>query len=270
MLGEPPARTTSTKRPRSTRPCARRGSTAPPSPSPRNATTPPSPTSRRRARSPPPTPTASSTSAPCSSCWGGSTTATHSFEDYLGQRSGDAAAYYLVAKNYALTGYAGLAVQNLQQAIALDERMRASARGDANFSDLASNPRFQELLRADTYRMPACGPAARRARLPGLLRRGQRTAAARHHGRAAGARRGLRSARRGDAGPGAPVGRHAHQDHRRRAGRARGAHRAADGDERRRVAAASARLLDTILIQLGKRQDHRRGRRSRAHPARSR
>jgi len=81
--------------------------------------------------------------------------ASKSFQDYLGQRSGDAAAYYLVAKNYALTGYAGLAVQNLQQAIALDERMRASARGDANFSDLASNPRFQELLRTDTYRMPA-------------------------------------------------------------------------------------------------------------------
>lgn len=81
--------------------------------------------------------------------------ATKSFQDYLGQRAGDGAAYYLVAKNYALTGYAGLAVQNLQQAIALDERLRASARGDANFSDLASNPRFQELLRADAYRVPA-------------------------------------------------------------------------------------------------------------------
>lgn len=81
--------------------------------------------------------------------------ATKSFQDYLGQRPGDAAAYYLVAKNYALTGYAGLAVQNLQQAVALDERMRASARGDANFADLASNPRFQELLRADSYRVPA-------------------------------------------------------------------------------------------------------------------
>jgi len=78
-----------------------------------------------------------------------------SFQDYLGQRPGDAEAHYLVAKNYALTGYAGLAVQSLQQAIALDERMRASARGDANFSDLSSNPRFQELLRADTYRVPA-------------------------------------------------------------------------------------------------------------------
>ncbi|HXT51661.1 MAG TPA: tetratricopeptide repeat protein [Thermoanaerobaculia bacterium] len=81
--------------------------------------------------------------------------ATRSFQDYLGQRPGDGAAYYLVAKNYALTGYAGLAVQNLQQAIALDERMRATARGDANFADLTSNPRFQELLRADTYRVPA-------------------------------------------------------------------------------------------------------------------
>lgn len=81
--------------------------------------------------------------------------ATKSFQDYLGQRPGDAAAYYLVAKNYAFTGYAGLAVQNLQQAIALDERMRASARGDASFAGLVDNPRFQELLRAETYRVPA-------------------------------------------------------------------------------------------------------------------
>ncbi len=81
--------------------------------------------------------------------------ASKSFQDYLGQRPADAGAHYLVATNYALTGYAGLAVQSLQQAIALDERMRASARGDANFADLATNPRFQELLRADTYRVPA-------------------------------------------------------------------------------------------------------------------
>ena len=88
--------------------------------------------------------------------------ASRSFQDYLGQRSGDAAAYYLVAKNYALTGYAGLAVQNLQQAIALDERLRASARGDANFADLESNPRFQELLRTETYRAPADALRAQR------------------------------------------------------------------------------------------------------------
>jgi len=98
--------------------------------------------------------------------------ASKSFQDYLGQRSGDAAAYYLVAKNYALTGYAGLAVQNLQQAIALDERMRATARGDANFADLTSNPRFQELLRAESYRVPADALRAERV-YPGAYAAGK-------------------------------------------------------------------------------------------------
>ncbi len=88
--------------------------------------------------------------------------ASRSFQDYLGQRPRDATAYFLVARNYALGGYAGLAIQNLQQAIALDERMRASARADANFAELATNPRYQELLRADSYRLPAGTPLAQR------------------------------------------------------------------------------------------------------------
>jgi tetratricopeptide (TPR) repeat protein len=82
--------------------------------------------------------------------------ATHSFEAYLGQAPTDGAAHFLVAKNYALAGYAGLAVQSLQQAIALDERLRASARSDPAFADVASNPRFQDLMTVDTYK-PAPG-----------------------------------------------------------------------------------------------------------------
>jgi len=98
--------------------------------------------------------------------------ASRSFQDFLGRRPGDASAHYLVATNYALTGYAGLAVQNLQQAIALDERSRAAARGDANFADLAANPRFQELLRTDAYRPPADARRAERV-YPGAYAGGQ-------------------------------------------------------------------------------------------------
>jgi tetratricopeptide (TPR) repeat protein len=88
--------------------------------------------------------------------------AAKSFESYLAARPSDATAQYLVARNYAVGGYAGLAVQSLQQAIALDERMRASARMDASFRSLADNPRFQSLLNTDAYRPPAGAHAARR------------------------------------------------------------------------------------------------------------
>jgi tetratricopeptide (TPR) repeat protein len=98
--------------------------------------------------------------------------ASRSFGDYLGQRPGDAGAHFLVAKNYALTGYSGLAVQSLQQAVALDERTRASARGDAAFASLAGNPRFQDLLAVDTFRPPAGGLHAERT-YPGAYRNGE-------------------------------------------------------------------------------------------------
>ena len=81
--------------------------------------------------------------------------AARSFQQFLAARPADAHAHFLVARNYALGGYAGLAIQSLQQAIALDERMRAVARTDANFSELIENPRFVELLRADTFRPTA-------------------------------------------------------------------------------------------------------------------
>lgn len=99
--------------------------------------------------------------------------ASRSFQEYLGQRPRDAAANYLVARNYALGGYAGLALQSLQQAIALDERVRAAVRADANFGDLAAgNPRFQELLRVDTYAPPAGTPHAERS-YPGAYAAGR-------------------------------------------------------------------------------------------------
>jgi tetratricopeptide (TPR) repeat protein len=88
--------------------------------------------------------------------------ASQSFESYLGQKPRDGQAQYMVARNYALAGYAGLAVQHLQQAIALDERMRAAARGDANFTELQSNGRFQQLLAVDGYQLPAGGHHATR------------------------------------------------------------------------------------------------------------
>lgn len=98
--------------------------------------------------------------------------ASQSFQQFLGQRPGDASAHFLVAKNYALTGYAGLAVQGLQQAIALDERVRAAARGDGAFSSLASNPRYQELMRKDSFKLPAGLPYAERF-YPAAYRQGQ-------------------------------------------------------------------------------------------------
>ena len=80
--------------------------------------------------------------------------ANRSFASYL-QRHGDSAdTFYLVASNYAMAGYAGLAIQQLQRAIALDEKSRLRARTDRNFSDLATNPRFRELLASDSYRLP--------------------------------------------------------------------------------------------------------------------
>jgi tetratricopeptide (TPR) repeat protein len=81
--------------------------------------------------------------------------AAQSFQRYLAANPHDAQAHYLVARNFALGGYAGLAIQSLQQAIVLDERMRAAARSDANFAELRENPRFVELLRADSFRAAA-------------------------------------------------------------------------------------------------------------------
>ncbi len=76
------------------------------------------------------------------------------FARYLEQHPDSADAFYLVASNYAMAGYAGLAMQQLQQAIDLDEKSRLRARTDRNFSDLAANARFREILSTDSYRLP--------------------------------------------------------------------------------------------------------------------
>jgi tetratricopeptide (TPR) repeat protein len=98
--------------------------------------------------------------------------ASRSFQEFLGQRPRDAGAHYLVAKNYALAGYAGLALQSVQQAIALDERVRSVVSTDANFADLAGNPRFQELMSVDSFR-PAAGVPHVERNYPGAYAAGR-------------------------------------------------------------------------------------------------
>ncbi len=84
------------------------------------------------------------------------------FERYLGAESTSAEAHYLVASNYALAGYAALAVDTLRRAIQLDERTRLKARNDPNFSTLDENPAFVDLLATDSYRLPPGAYSARR------------------------------------------------------------------------------------------------------------
>ena len=80
--------------------------------------------------------------------------ASSEFQRFL-ESSGEAAdSLYLVASNYAMAGYAALAVEHLRQAIAGDERARLQARTDPNFADLAGNGRFELLMGSDTYQAP--------------------------------------------------------------------------------------------------------------------
>ena len=73
------------------------------------------------------------------------------FQRYLTANPGSAAAAYLVATNYAMSGYNALAMQMLTSAIALDERSRLHARVDPNFGALGKTPQFQQLLATDSY-----------------------------------------------------------------------------------------------------------------------
>lgn len=83
--------------------------------------------------------------------------ASERFASYLsGGASRSAQGFYLVATNYALAGYAALAVEHLEEAIALDERIRLQARADPNFAALRSRPELQRLLATDSWR-PAPG-----------------------------------------------------------------------------------------------------------------
>jgi tetratricopeptide (TPR) repeat protein len=84
------------------------------------------------------------------------------FARYLEQQAGSADALYLVASNYALAGYNALALQHLQKAIALDEKVRRRARLDPNFGDLAGSANFQVLLETDAYKPPPGSYTAQR------------------------------------------------------------------------------------------------------------
>lgn len=88
--------------------------------------------------------------------------ATAQFKRHLERLPDSPDAWYLVASNYAHAGYAALAVQHLERAIALDERSRVRARADANFADLAGHRSFQQLLTTDSWSAPAGSLTAER------------------------------------------------------------------------------------------------------------
>ncbi|KAB2964972.1 MAG: tetratricopeptide repeat protein, partial [Thermoanaerobaculia bacterium] len=88
--------------------------------------------------------------------------ATEQFRRHLAAAGGGAEAWYLVATNYAFSGYAALAVEHLARAIELDERRRALARTDANFASLAGNRAFQQLMATDSFAPAPGAPQARR------------------------------------------------------------------------------------------------------------
>ena len=88
--------------------------------------------------------------------------ASREFERHLAANPGSAAAYYLVASNFALAGYSALAAQHLGRAIELDERSRVRARSDPNFAELAASRPFQALLTTDSFVPPAGSSTASR------------------------------------------------------------------------------------------------------------
>lgn len=85
---------------------------------------------------------------------GNLTQATERFRAYLAASPDAAEPFFLVAKNYAGAGFAGLAVEHLRRAVALDERFRLRARNDASFAGLSGNAAFQELLTTDSHLPP--------------------------------------------------------------------------------------------------------------------
>jgi len=80
--------------------------------------------------------------------------ATTFFRSYLDNNSTSAEAFYLVATNYAMAGYAGQAIEQLRRAIELDEKSRLRARTDPNFRELEANDRYQQILSTDSYQAP--------------------------------------------------------------------------------------------------------------------
>lgn len=88
-------------------------------------------------------------------------TASRHFNSYLRAHRTDAEAYYLVAKNYALAERFDLAVQHLEAAVRLDERMRPRIRRDPTFAPMSVYRPFARLLATDSYR-PTPGAHYRR------------------------------------------------------------------------------------------------------------
>lgn len=89
------------------------------------------------------------------------------FARYLNQNPKSAEAAYLVASNYSIAGFSGLAIQQLKRSIALDERSRVRARTDPNFSALESSPQYLDLLERDSYvQPPGAYSTVRKYKLP--------------------------------------------------------------------------------------------------------
>ncbi len=88
--------------------------------------------------------------------------ASERFRRYLEAQPSSAEAHYLVASNYALAGYAALAVETLRRAVELDERIRVRARNDPNFSTLDENKAYLDLLATDSYQLPPGAYSVRR------------------------------------------------------------------------------------------------------------
>ena len=80
--------------------------------------------------------------------------ANQSFLEYLKKNRKNAQAYYLIATNFAMAGYAGPALESLERAVKLDERIRLSVRQDANFQLLEDKEQFTKILETDTYVFP--------------------------------------------------------------------------------------------------------------------
>ncbi|MEM9293029.1 MAG: tetratricopeptide repeat protein [Acidobacteriota bacterium] len=78
--------------------------------------------------------------------------AAEGFKAYLDQRPGSGEAHYLVAANYAITGYAALALRHLQTAIQLDEPLRLQARTDPALQSVVDTAEGRRLFALDPYR----------------------------------------------------------------------------------------------------------------------
>lgn len=99
--------------------------------------------------------------------------ASERFAAYLEGGAGKSAeGYYLVATNYAMAGYAALAIRHLKRAIELEERIRLRVRTDPNFFELRDRPELQQLLATDPWR-PAPGAYVASRTFDAPYRRGE-------------------------------------------------------------------------------------------------